>query len=263
MKKKSKVNEINTPICDEIKKKLDNDDTIVKLLPSEGSISEDLKKYKPVGKVVTENGFDSILKDVMNNFNNYINKENEKLIDMTRNQVEVDNDPNIFIKLTPSNENERVMFKDRLIMSGEKKRPIHLTIGDYDFFYEYIDVDNQPVFSFNKKYFNSFFSNKIEDLKSYIEKNKCYFSGITRYSDRISKFSQFIVEIIDKKKKPVKKEEETVKVQDDKSIVKKVYKVKFFNDDPLFILTDNPSNIFQQYNEKIDSIKVLGCGVDI
>lgn len=267
---------------DEIKKKLECDETIVKTIEKidgpfcdyVGSVVDDMKKLKSNERIYTEKELKerldnlSFMKDAMKDFNYYVNEEAKKFNNMTKkiqDIIEVDNDPNMFIKLMPFEEKERVMFKDKLLTSGLKKRPIYLTIGDYDFFYEYIDIDNQPVFSFNKKSFNFFFDDNIDNLRYYIGKNKCYFSGVGSRNDRLNKFSNLVVEVIDRKKKPVKKEEPKVvePPKEEKLIAKKTYKVKFFNSDPLFVITDNPSIIFQKFNDEIDSIKVLGCGVEI
>lgn len=204
-----------TDKVDEIKKKLECDETIVKKIEKidgpfndysyfNGSVLHDMRKFKPDERTYTSKELKekldnlSFVKDAMKDFNYYINEEFKKFIGMTndiKEIPEVDNDPNIFLKMIPFEEKDRVVFKDKLLMSGLKKRPIYLTIGDYDFFYEYIDTDNQPVFSFNKKSFNFFFSDNIDNLRDYIRKNKCYFSGIGSRNDRLNKFSNLIAEV--------------------------------------------------------------------
>ena len=225
------------------------------------------KAEKKVEKKFTEDDLKesisnaSFVKDVMSKFTKKLNEENAAFVNLTKKAEETnyDDSPNVFVKLSPFKEEERVIFKDKLLLSGEKRRPIYLTIGDYDFFYEYIDTDSQAVFSFNKKSFDFFFGSDVERLRSYIGKNRCSFSGMSRYSDKTNKFSDLVVEMVERKKKKVQeKVQETPKPV---NINKKICKVKFFNSDPLFILTEDPATIFQKYINEVHSIKIVGEGI--
>ena len=282
MKTKSEKNSEKTNVdkIEDIRKKLECGDTIVKHLPLDESILKDLRNIKQKKTFTDEELKESLsnltfVKDVMKEFNHYVNEEAKSFIEKTKkiDEIEdIDNNPNIFIKITPFEEKERVLFKDKLLLSGEKKRPIYLNIGDYDFFFEYIDSDNQPVFSFNKKSFNFFFNDDIDKLRNYISMNKCFFSGIYGNSYKTTKFSNLVIEIIDKnnknKKEEIKDDEKLIEkivetIKEKIEINKKTYKVKFINNDKLFILTDNPSTIYQKYNDDVLSVKVIGCGIEL
>jgi len=220
-----------------------------------------------------------------------INEEAKDFLEATKKAEEWEEDedtPTVFIKLIPSGERDRILFKEMLLSTSERRRPIYIDIGDYDFFFEYFDADHNPIFSFNRKSFMFFFNNDVVKLKEYIKQNKCSFGGHTIYTlstERQIKFDDLIVEIIEKKKKNEKTEtvkddviKEEVKKEDVKkdmkefddiqkvenfSIIKKVYKVKFHVIEPLIVTTDNPAKIYEKFGDSILSVKVIGEGIGI
>jgi len=207
------------------------------------------------------------VREAMGKFSDYINDQYKSMVEKTTKyeniKEEDDNDPNIHLKITPVEERERVLFKDKLLLSGQKRRPIYVTMGDYDFFYEYIDKDDSPIFSFNRKSFDFFFDKNLEKLKKYIQDSACSFGlgvnlGLKRLNEKPIKFNNFLVEIVEKKKKE-KPSEPKVELK----INKKVCKVKFLNNKPIFILTEDPGNIFKQYNNEVLSVKIIGDGITL
>jgi len=291
---KKKSEETGYKSADEILKEIESNNTIVRNLNSEKSISEDLKRMKPkTDKIYSEKDLKekveniSFINDVMTKFNFYVNEEAKSFIAQTSKYEEIEvEDPNIFIKISPNNERDRLLFKDKLISSGEKRRPIYINIGDCDLFFEYFDKDELPIFSYNRENLIFFFSNDINKFKEYIENNKCSFGlginlGLHRINDKSIKFDDMMVEIIDKKKKkekinekvstPDKLKEELKKEpkedpkeeisEEPKEVNKKVCKVKFLNNDQLFILTKDPGDIFKEFNNEVLSVKIIGDGI--
>jgi len=279
---------------------LNNDEdtkTTVRDLTKEESILNDLKKKKESPKTFSEEELRETLlnwgfvNDVMSKFNSMINEEAKDFLEATKKAEEWEDDedsPTIFIKLIPFGERDRILFKEMLLSTSERRRPIYIDIGDYDFFFEYFDSDHNPIFSFNRKSFMFFFNNDVVKLKEYIKENKCSFGGHTRYTlstERQIKFDDLIVEIIEKKKKDdktetikddvikeevkkevkkdIKKEIDNIQKMESFSIIKKVYKVKFHVIEPLIITTDNPAKIYEKFGDSILSVKVIGEGIGI
>jgi hypothetical protein len=279
----------------------DEDNTTVRDLTKEESILNDLKKKKENSKTFSEEELRETLlnwefvNDVMSKFNSMINEEAKDFLEATKKAEEWEDDedsPTVFIKLIPSGERDRILFKEMLLSTSEKRIPIYIDIGDYDFFFDYFDDDHNPIFSFNRKSFMFFFNNDVVKLKEYIKENKCAFAfdGHTKYllsNERQIKFDDLIVEIIEKKKgeKTVKddivketvnddnvketvnsddtvKEKNTIKMENF-STIKKVYRVKFHVIEPLIITTDNPAKIYENFGDSILSVKVIGDGISI
>lgn len=299
--------ELKQKTLDSLKQKLDEirefrnpikdiPDTIVRDLTKEDSILKEFEKEKSNKKIFTEDDLKetllnfSFVNDIMSKFNTLINDEAKDFLSKTRNPDEYfeddDKNPNLFIKLTIIDDRDRMLFKEMLFGTSERRRPIFVNFGDYDFFFEYFDND-QPVFTFSKECFSFFFENDLDKLKEYIKKNKCIFDSRLKYSyisERNIKFDNIIVEIIDKNKKESKKEvvTETEKVTEEPHkdccgtcgesgseigssstsfISKKVYKVKTIQGQTLFVITDNPGEIFEKLN--VLSLKIIGDGFQL
>jgi len=298
MKKRVKPNSVEAKIdkiekdTDEILKEFESQNTIVRdLSNNEKSILEDLRNLKPVSdKIYTEKDLKEKIEDIaslneaMKNFNFFLNKEAESFTSQAKKyeDIEDEEDPNIFLKLAPSDERERRLFKDKLVSSGEKRRPIYINIGDCDLFFEYFDKEDFPVFSFNRQNLVFFFNNDINKFKEYIESNKCSFGlginiGLHRINEKPIKFDNLMIEIIDKKKKKNKEEqpvEQPKEKVEEKKVVKEttgnlhrvICKVKFVDSDPMFILTEDPATIFKNFGgsnilSKVKSVKIIGDGI--
>ncbi len=283
---------------DEILKEWESQSTVVRDLSSENSILEDLKNLKPTSnKIYTEKDLKEKIEDIallneaMKNFNFFLNKEAKSFTEQAKKieDIEEDEDPNIFLKLAPSDERERRLFKDKLVSSGEKRRPIYINIGDCDLFFEYFDKDDFPVFSFNRQNLIFFFGNDIIKFKEYIESNKCSFGlginiGLHRINEKPIKFDNLMVEVIEKKKKnnkeekPIEQPKEEEKPinktkidpplpqEENKNLHRVICKVKFIDSDPMFILTEDPATIFKKFDgssivSKVKSIKIIGEGI--
>ncbi len=145
-----------------------------------------------------------------------------------------------------------------------EKYPILITIGDYDFFFDCFDDEQDPIFSFSKESFSFFFSNDVEKLKAYLQKNKIQFAF--KYNN-IS-FDDMNIKIIEKKgnvQEPIKAEVKQKEVKSDSIVMKKAYKIKLANlDESVMIITDNPSEIFSRFTaDTVLSVKLIGNGVCI
>jgi len=199
----------------------EKDDTTVRDLTKEESILSDIKKKEK--KTFTDQELREVLldysfiNDTMSRFNNLINEEAKDFLSKTKKAEEWnedDEDPNnLFIKLIINDERDRMLFKEMLLRTSEKRRPIYVNFGDYDFFFEYFD-NSQPVFTFNKKNFNFFFDDDVEKLKNYIKENKCSFGTFSYFSsdadqERKIKLENIVVEILKKIQKPIDKKENT------------------------------------------------------
>ena len=272
-------------------------DTVVRDLTKEDSILKEIQNKKSEKKTFTEQDLRETLlnfsfaQDVMSKFNSLINEEAKGMLAETKKAEEIEDDdedknPNIFIKLTIIDDRDRMLFKELLFGTSERRRPIFVNIGDYDFFFEYFD-DDQPVFTFNKESFGFFFNNNLNKLKEYIKINKCSFdSRFSLSSERKIKFDNIIVEILNNKKKQElqgessgtsgtsgTQEELQEKVQEKQEMkikgfwnvppspYKKVYKVKT-EKETLFILTDKPGDIFEKISG-VSSVKVMGFGIQL
>jgi hypothetical protein len=242
---------------------------------------EDIKRNKRYGFDVP------FINEMMTNFNAYLNDEEKKFISQAEESMKQedkeDENSNIYIKLIIVNEKERILFKELLLSTD--RYPIHINIGDYDFFFECFDKGIDPIFSFDRSSFNIFFSNNIESFKEYVKKNKIEF-GI-RYDQKIV-LDDLKVEIVKKETPDKKEEKETVKEEpkneikeepkkeeikpndvkaDTKSeiIIKKAYKIQLLGEEKrLLIITDDPAEIFNRFStERVLSIKLVGSGVCI
>jgi hypothetical protein len=267
------------PISEEVINK--SDDTTVRDLTKEESILKDLEQKRKEKKTFTEEEYESAIKDmffvsdIMSRFNNQINSDAEKFLSATKKAEEwldEDNSPNVLVKLILTDEKERMLFKELLLNTSEKRRPVYIDIGDYDFFFEYFDED-QPVFSFTRKSFDFFFNKDSEKLKEYIKENKCSFGLGFSSNERKIRFENISVEILDKNKKPVDEiKDETVpvdQVNEKKTndepfeiIYKKIYRVKTNQNEQLFVITDNPGTIYEKIPDVL-SVKIIGNGVNI
>jgi len=251
--------------------------TIVRDLTKEDSILKEIQDKKSEKKTFTEEDLKETLlnfsfaQDVMNKFNSLINEEANLFLSETKKAEEMededDKNPNIYIKLTIIDDRDRMLFKELLFGTSERRRPIYVNIGDYDFFFEYFD-EEQPVFTFNKESFKFFFDNDLNKLKEYVKINKCTFDF-----EREIKFDNIIVEILNKGKEKVGKVEKKEKeIEIENAIVetpqqedtkyKKVYKVKTVENTTLFILTDKPGDIFEKISDVL-SVKVMGFGFQL
>lgn len=200
----------------------EKDDTTVRDLTKEESILNDIKKKKEKRSFTDEELKEvlldySFINDTMTRFNNLINEEAKDFLSKTRKAEEWnedDEDPNnLFIKLIINDERDRMLFKEMLLRTSEKRRPIYVNFGDYDFFFEYFD-NSQPVFTFNKKNFNFFFDDDVEKLKNYIKDNKCSFGTFSYFSsdadqERKIKLENIVIEVLKKIEKPLDKKENT------------------------------------------------------
>jgi hypothetical protein len=274
---------------EEILKELESQNIIVRDLSKDKSILEDLRALKPVkstDKIYTEEDMkEKILNttfavDVMKKFNFFVNEQAKSFIEQTKKYEDIEEDSvNIFMKISPSTDRERSIFNEKLLSYGEKKRPIYISVGEFDLFFEYFDKDGYPIFSYNRKNLVFFFSNDISKLKTYIESNKCTFGQSSYRKDRFG-FDNLLVEIIEKKKKQkieektskveepkkedVKEEvKEEPKLQEETKHNKKVCKVKFINSNQLFILAENPGDIFKEFDNEVLSVKIVGEGISI
>lgn len=278
--------------------KKDLEDVTVRDLNTEKSVLEDLgllEKIKTFRKKQKEEnirynkeyGFDiPFINEMMNKFNNYLNTEGKQFIDTANESMkESENDDdsmNLYLKLILSNDKERILFKE-LLMTTEKY-PIFVTIGDYDFFFEYFDDEQDPIFSFNKENFAFFFSNDLNKLIDYLRKSKVLFG--VKY-DKILTLDGVNVKIIEKKKIEPKVESETPKqestpepqkqkekqkedVLSDGYNLKNTYRVRLIpmiESDGIievFVVTDKPGEIFNYYGvDVVKSIKLIGNGITI
>ena len=258
-------------------------DTIVRDLTKEDSIFKEIQDKKTEKKTFTEEDLRETLlnfsftQDVMSKLSKNWNEEAKEMLDEVKKAEEMDDEddknPNIFIKLTIIDDRDRMLFKELLFGTSERRRPIFVSIGDYDFFFEYFDED-QPVFTFNKESFKFFFDNDLNRLIEYIKINKCSFdSRFSLSSERKIKFDNIIVEILNKVKPDQKVEEkveeekvveEKVEVEETQEEIKfkKVYKVKTVDNSILFILTDKPGDIFEKFSGVL-SVKVMGFGIQL
>jgi hypothetical protein len=252
----------------------------------------DLTKEKSILDEISSQEKCKIMEDAMwlNNANNTLNlyfveqskKFNDTVERMEKDSLEKENKDNIlpyeYLKLIIENQNDRIAFKEILLTS--KTRPIYITIGDYDFFFEYFDEEQTPIFKFNSDSFLFFFNSSSDALLEYIKKNKIL------YNKKVS-FDSLKIELLTKeetikkeakeetikkeaKEETIKKEakEETIKEEAKKKEIeiatKRVYKVKIRNYKKLLISINNPSEIYERYGIKnILSIKYIGKGINL
>ena len=268
------------------------EDTTIRDLTKDKSILEDIleqtkstKKQQQKEENIRYNkeyGFDvPFINEMMNNFNIYLNKEGKQFIDTANESLknsEEDENPNVFLKLILGNDKERILFKE-LLMTTERY-PIYITIGDYDFFLEYFDEEQDPVFRFNEENFKFFFSNNLNKLTEYLRKSKILFD--VKYNKKLT-LDGVDIKIVEKKpisKKEDIRETETPKQEKietpieepskDKYKLKNSYRVRLvpmLESDGIievFVVTDNPGEIFNYYSvDTVESIKLIGRGINI
>ena len=243
-------------------------------------------------------GFDvPFINEMMQNFNTYLNTEGKQFINTAeeslKNSEEDDDSINIHLKLIFTNPKERILFKELLLTT--EKYPILVTIGDYDFFFEYFDEDQDPIFSYNKTSFEFFFQSDIGKLKAYLQKNPLQFGF--KYNNNVS-FDELDIKMLQKEKEQPKQEDDTkyeidilgrkiVKTEEqpkqeepklvelpkneikdsgeDFVSLKKAYKVKLSNiESSIMVITDNPSEIFTRFTANmVIGVKLIGNGVCI
>jgi len=270
----------NPPIEEQIKEHNEPDLTVRNLTNGDKSILDDLgitEKQKELENLVNERFLDiNFVNDLRYKFNDYLNLEGKAFISKAEESLNtpdeiVNDDKPIFIKLILGNDKERILFKELLL--NTERYPIYITIGDYDFFFERFDEDQHPIFSFSKESFTFFFSDNIENFKSYLMKNEVEF-GI-KYDRKISFDNLNIEMLVDENKEldttiePKIDEsvnEESIKEEIKADIMfKRSYKVRLFDkEESFYIVTDNPSDIFNHFTvDKVLSVKLIGKGVCI
>lgn len=258
---------------------IEPDLTVRNLTNGDKSILDDLgitEKQKELENLVNERFLDiNFVNDLRYKLNDYLNLEGKAFISKAEESLNtpdeiVNDDKPIFIKLILGNDKERILFKELLL--NTERYPIYITIGDYDFFFERFDEDQHPIFSFSKESFTFFFSDNIENFKSYLMKNEVEF-GI-KYDRKIS-FDNLNIEIlVDENKeldttiesKVESMDEEPIKEEIKADIMfKRSYKVRLFDkEESFYIVTDNPSDIFNHFTvDKVLSVKLIGKGVCI
>jgi len=262
----------------------DEDRTVRHLSEGDKSILDDLgitEKFQEMQRKAKEDnisynrkyGFDiPFINEMMQNFNQHLNNEGTKFINEAEEALkkeDIDTSLNIHVKLILNNSKERILFKELLMTTD--KYPILVTIGDYDFFFENFDDEQDPIFSFSKEAFIFFFSNDIEKLKVYLQKNKIQFAF--KYNN-IS-FDDLDIKIIEKtteskkdetkQEVPVKDTPKEIKKEDNSIIIfKKAYKIKSIDLDDFIVVTDNPADIFNRFGvDSVLSVKLIGNGVCI
>lgn len=268
---------------DDLKKKLDDQSsTIIRNRLKERSIIDDLKEVKS-DKTYTEDEVREKINDIsfmneaMKKLNSSINEQAKTFYNLTKDYKDIEEDKSLSItlKIIPNKDRDKIIFREKLISYGEKRRPIMITIGQHELFFMRIDENGCPLFEYSKKNLFINFKNDIDSLIKYIQENKCYIGTNTGKLFPLKmdfSFDDLCVEVIDKKKKknedkPKEDIKEDIKENDVKeekvnNINKIVYKVEFKNKNSLFILTEDPSNIFKQFND-LSVIKVMGEGVNV
>ena len=216
-------------------------------------------------------GFDvPFINEMIVNFNKYLSDEGKQFMNEAEESLkkikEEDTKTNIHIKLVFNNDKERILFKE-LIRTTEMY-PILITIGDYDFFFDTFDEEQDPIFNFSEEAY-SFFSNDVEKLKTYLLTNKLQFSF--KYNNIF--FDDLSIKIVEKGKnpEPVEKNPEPVEIpktemiKSDSIVLKKAYKIKLANlDECVMVITDNPAEIFSRFTvDMVLSVKLIGNGVCI
>lgn len=271
---------IEEPVMDEkkieeLKKELDNQDTIIRDLSCENSIAKDIGKVHSDKKTFTEEevrekiGDVAFIGDVMKKFNHFINEQAKSFMEQTKNYEDIEEEsPNVLLRIAPNNEKDREVFKERLLSYGEKRRPIYITVGGHDLFFEQIDKDDYPVFSFNRQNLVFFFKNDLKLFKEYLESNNLMVEILENKKKKKEEVKSEKTETIEQSsdiKESVKEEikEEIIKNDVINTNHKKVCKVKFTDKNSLFVLTEDPSNIFKEYDGKVYSIKIIGEGITI
>lgn len=287
LKKESKK---RTPKKEKITEETEPDVTVRHLSDGDKSILEDLgiieKLKMEHDKNVQYNkkyGFDvPFINEMMQNFNTYLNTEGKQFINTAeeslKNSEEDDDSINIHLKLIFTNLKERVLFKELLLTT--EKYPILVTIGDYDFFFEYFDDDQDPIFSYNKTSFEFFFQSDLGKLKAYLQKNPLQFGF--KYNSNVS-FDELDIKMLQKEqpkqddtkteKQPKQEEPKQVELPknevketgEDFISLKKAYKVKLSNiESSVIVITNNPSEIFTRFTaDMVVSVKLIGNGVCI